>query len=306
MRNASASPLPIGSVFSSEWGLEAVEAPKVWSMGIRGKGITVAVVDTGVDASIGDLKGNLIPGYNAFTRGTSFVDTVDDNGHGTQVARLIAGNGQGLGLVGVAPEAKILPVKVFDSFGDGDVKSVQFGIRWAADYGAKIINLSMGSSTLDAPLQEAVKYAQTKDCLIVAASGNHSDEEESNILYPASFPGVIAVGAMTKDYKIAPFSNTGSNLAFIAPGTQILTAVVGISGVNKLIFNEGTSMAALFVSGVAALIWSAHPDWSARQVASNIKQSAQRLDVSGRSFQFGFGLPNASLNKVFSVSGRCL
>lgn len=292
LQNASASPLPIGSVFSSEWGLQAVEAPKVWSKGITGKGITVAVVDTGVDVSIGDLEGNLIPGYNALTGGT-FVDTVDDNGHGTQVASLIAGNGQGLGLIGVAPEAKILPVKVFDSSGDGNVQSVQLGIRWAADHGAKIINISMGSSTLDAQLQEAVKYALTKDCLIVAASGNHLDNEEANILYPASLPGVIAVGAMTEDYKIAPFSNTGSNLDFIAPGTHIFTDVVDNIGINKLIFSEGTSMASPFVSGVAALIWSAHPDWSAQQVSSNIKQSAKRLDVSGRNSQFGFGLPNA-------------
>ncbi|HBW34085.1 S8 family serine peptidase [Desulfosporosinus sp. BICA1-9] len=293
IRNTAASSLPISPREAEEWGLQAVEAPKVWSMGITGKGINVAVVDTGVNASIGDLKGNLILGYNALTKGTSFVDTVDDNGHGTQVASLIAGNGQGLGLFGVAPEAKILPVKVFDSSGNGEVQSVQSGIRWAADHGAKIINLSMGSSTLDAPLQEAVKYAQAKDCLIVAAAGNHLYTEEPNILYPASLPGVVAVGAMTKNYKIASFSKTGSNLDFIAPGTDILTDVVGISGVNKLILDEGTSMAAPFVSGVAALIWSAHPDWSAQQVASNIKQSAQRLDVSGRSSQFGFGLPNA-------------
>ena len=291
--DVSASPTPISSVFFSEWGLQAVDAPKVWSMGIKGKGITIAVVDTGVDSSIGDLKGNLIPGYNALTGGTSFVDTVDDNGHGTQVASLIVGNGQGLGLFGVAPEAKILPVKVFDSSGDGDVQSVQSGIRWATDNGAKIINLSMGSSTLDVPLQEAIKYAQVKDCLIVAAVGNHSDIEEPNILYPASFPAVIAVGALTKDNKIAPFSNIGYNLDLVAPGTQILTDNVGISGENKLIFNDGTSMAAPFVSGVAALIWSAHPDWSAQQVISNIEQSAQRLDISGRSSQFGFGLPNA-------------
>jgi subtilisin family serine protease len=165
IRNATASPIPISSVFSSEWGLQAIQAPKVWSMGINGNGITVAVIDTGVDACIGDLKENIIPGYNAFTGGTSFVDTSDHNGHGTQIASLIAGNGQGLGLIGVAPGAKILPVKVFDSFGGGGL-SVQSGIRWAADNGAKIINLSMGTSTLDTQLQEAVKYAQLKTVLL--------------------------------------------------------------------------------------------------------------------------------------------
>jgi putative cell wall-binding protein len=98
---------------------------------------------------------------------------------------------------------------------------------------------------------------------------------------------------MTEDNKIAPFSNTGSNLDIIAPGTRILTDVVGNFGLTQLVLSDGTSMASAFVCGVAALIWSAHPDWSAQQVVSNIEQSAQRLDVSGRSSQFGFGLPNA-------------
>ncbi|HVJ48349.1 S8 family serine peptidase [Desulfitobacterium sp.] len=294
IRNATASPITISSVFSAEWGLQAIQAPEVWSMGINGNGITVAVIDTGVDASIGDLKGNIIPGYNVITGGTGFLNTNDLNGHGTEVASIIAGNGQGLGLMGVAPGAKILPVEVFDSYGGGDFQSVGAGIRWAADNGAKIINLSMGTATLDTQLQEAVKYAQDKGCLIVAAAGNHLDGEESNILYPASLPGVVSVGAMTEDNKIAPFSNTGSYLDLIAPGTRISTDLAGISGLKQqLVLSDGTSMASPFVCGVAALIWSAHPDWSAQQVASNIKQSAQRLDVSGCSPQFGFGLPNA-------------
>ena len=261
-------------------------------MGIQGNGITVAVVDTGVDASIGDLKENIITGYNAITGGTNLVDTSDLNGHGTQVASLIAGNGQGLGLLGVAPGAKILPVKVCGGSVDSNVSSVQAGIRWAADNGAKIINLSIVVSILDPQLQEAVKYAQEKGCLIIAAAGNHSDEEESNISYPASLPGVVAVTAMTKDYKIATFSNTGADFNLIAPGTKILTARIGNSSTNKFVLGEGTSMAAPFVSGVAALIWSAHPDWSAQQVVSNIEQSAQRLDVTGHSYQ-AFSVPDA-------------
>ncbi|MFZ3131094.1 MAG: S8 family serine peptidase [Desulfosporosinus sp.] len=293
IRNSTASLLPLDSKEAAEWGLLAVEAPKVWSMGIKGKGVTVAVVDTGVNANIGDLKGNLIPGYNAITGGVGTVDTADGIGHGTRVASLIAGNGQGLGLIGVAPEAMILPVKVLDSFCNGKVQSIQDGIHWATDNGAKIINLSIGSSTLDAPVQEAIKYAQAKDCLIVAVAGNHPEGVEPNILYPASLSGVLTVGALDEYFKIAPFSNIGKSLDFVAPGIRVLTDGGGVSGENKLVFHDGTSMAAPFVSGVAALIWSAHPDLSAQQVASIMQQSAQKLEATGRSAQFGYGLPNA-------------
>lgn len=290
---ASQLPIPNEEITSLEWGLYSIEAPKAWSLGVSGKGITVAVIDTGVDMNVGDLKENLIPGYNALTEGTSFAETIDNHGHGTQIASLIAGNGKGLGLMGVAPEAKILPVKVFGNSGGDDFVSVGKGVKWAADHGAQIINLSFGSSSMDVSLKEAVKYAQSKGSLIVAAVGNHSNEEDTNILFPASMPEVVAVGALTKDNSVASFSNTGNGLDFVAPGTKILSDSIGISGENELIFTYGTSLATPFVSGVAALLWSAHPELTSRQVISIIKLSAKRLDESVRSSISGYGLPNA-------------
>lgn len=286
---AYATILP-SDILNEEWGIWAVEAPKVWSMGIMGKGILVAVIDTGVDNANDDLKGNLTTGYNAFSGGE---DTDDTNGHGNTVACLIAGNGKGLGFKGVAPEANIMPVKVFDSSGYGDVKNVQLGIHWAADNGAKIINLSSSSANFDDSVFEAVRYAQTKGCLVVASTGNHTNYERSDILFPAYIPGVIAVGGLTKEYEIATFSNMGNSLDLVAPGSQILTVGVGIDNSPQYTFIDGTSMAAAFVSGVAALVWSAHPDWSAQQVASIIEQSAQRLDANGRTPNCGYGLANA-------------
>lgn len=186
-----------------------------------------------------------------------------------------------------------MPVKVLDNPHDGNVQNIQSGIRWAADNGARIINLSWGKASLDAPLQEAVEYAQAKGCLIIAAAGNHLEGENPSILYPAALPEVVAVGALTKDYNIAPFSNTGNNLNLVAPGTEILSYSVGALGPNKLTLSDGTSVASAFVSGVAALVWSAHPDWSAQRVISSIRQSARRLDQSKSTSYFILGVPSA-------------
>jgi len=282
---------PNSDILSQEWGLHMIEAPMVWSMGIMGKGITVAVIDTGIDGELEDLSENLLPGYNAITNGTSITDTADSLGHGTRVASLIAGNGQGLGFMGVAPEVKILPIKVLDGVRQSEVDPISKGIKWAADHGANIINMSLGSPTLDAPLQEAIKYAQEKGCLIVAAAGNHAPNRDSDILYPGSLPGVVTVGALSKDKKIAAFSNIGSSLDLIAPGTDILA--YELNGEEKLVLHEGTSIATPFVSGVAALVWSAHPNWSAQEVASTLEKSALPIDDKGRSSESGFGLVNA-------------
>lgn len=278
------------NLLQREWGLLAVEAPEVWSMGITGKGVIVAVIDTGIDTDSTDLNGNILHGYNAINGKTSIDDIEDNNGHGTRVSTLIAGNGQGLGLLGVAPEAKILPVKVIDNFSDGKVESIQRGIIWAVDNGAKIINMSIGSSKFNNSINEAVKYAQKKGCIVVAAAGNHITENHSNILYPGFLPGVVTVGAITKDYEVAPFSNKGNSMDLLGPGTEILTYDIHE---EKLTEDYGTSMSTPFVSGIAALIWSAYPDWTAQQVISTLQSSAKPLDSAGRSSEYGFGLPSA-------------
>jgi len=288
--NVYALNTPSNEIYSQEWGLRAVEAEKAWSMGVYGNNIIIAVVDTGVDHSIGDLSENVISGFNAITG--KIGDTNDLNGHGTQVSSIIAGTGHGIGIMGIAPKSKIMPIKAFDEFGNGEVQNIVLGIRWAADNGANIINLSFGSIDFDISLKEAIIYAQSKGCLIIAATGNHQEGQSSDILFPASLPGVIAVGAMNKDYESASFSNYGENLSLIAPGTEII-ADNSSNSFSSFVIRDGTSKATPFVSGVAALIWSVYPDWSAKQVSRIMLQSAQRIQHISRTDQCGYGLPNA-------------
>ncbi|MDO0911132.1 type VII secretion-associated serine protease mycosin [Streptomyces sp. DT2A-34] len=268
------------SVRSQQWHLTAMKAEEMWKT-TRGEGVTVAVIDSGVDDTNPDLRGQVLEGKDFAPDAPGDQDT-DVSGHGTGMAGLIAGTGEsggGDGAFGLAPRAKILPIRV-------PLKATVFAkaIRYAVDTGAKVINISMGVGG-GAPLQEeseAVKYALDKGALIFAAVGNDGD---SSLVTPAATPGVVGVGAVGKDLRKTAESQYGPQVDLAAPGADMVAACTTETG---LCTAHGTSDATAITSASAALIWSHHPDWTNNQVlrvmlntAAGPTSGAKRNDYIG-------------------------
>ncbi|MEL6895197.1 MAG: S8 family peptidase, partial [Planctomycetota bacterium] len=291
-----------------DWNINSVAAPEAWSAGYTGDGVTVAVIDTGVDLDHPELRWNLfvnpgeIPGNGIDDDGNGFVDDVngydfvsrdavpdDLHGHGTHVSGTIAAAKNGYGATGVAPDAKILPVRVLDAQGNGSDRNVADGIRYAANMGADIINLSLGGSYSYA-IRSAVRYAQAVGSLIVASAGNTSGSvPEYPARFSAQYSSMISVGAHDRNTWNASFSNrVGSSGAVQvdAPGVGIFSTTRG-GGYQYL---SGTSMAAPHVAGVAALVMSSAPGLSAKSVRQVLAQ-ATSARASGSDSQ---GLVNAA------------
>ncbi|KJR47064.1 N-acetylmuramoyl-L-alanine amidase [Desulfosporosinus sp. I2] len=294
------STLPSDPLFREQWSLVKGDVPGAWEMGATGQGVTVAVIDTGVALQHPDLIHNLVPGYNAITGSEVAGANQDNNGHGTGVAGVIAAERNRVGITGVAYQAKIMPVKVMDSKGEGNDDVIADGIIWAAAHGAKIINLSLGSengSFASDILKKAVAYAADKGCLLIAASGNYDPKSQTNpgVSYPASDPHVLAVTATDKADEVTDYSSTGPEVDLAAPGDSIPTDGWSPTSGSGYVSASGTSMAAPFVAGEAALLWSQHIDWSREQVIQALTQGTQDLGVSGRDDQYGYGLVDAKL-----------
>ncbi|MEU9999588.1 S8 family serine peptidase [Streptomyces sp. NPDC050848] len=253
-----------------QWYLDAMKADELWKVA-TGKGMTVAVLDTGVDSTVTELRGKVLPGTNFYDAGGGDGRT-DTERHGTNMAIAIVGSGSNGGVKGIAPDAKVLPVKVGEKATFGLVKHTTKAIRYAVDHGARVINISMAGVAEEAEAAEwqaAVDYAHKKNALIFAGAGNDGRESRE---YPAAIPGVVAVGALDTKGKVAKFSNYGSHLGLAAPGVEI----PGLCTANKAQYcaHEGTSQATAIASGTAALIWSAHPDWTANQVLRVMMETA--------------------------------
>lgn len=228
------------------WGITAFELPKHWEY-TQGEGVTIAVLDTGCDLDHPDLKENLLEGINFIKSGTP---PEDGNGHGTHVTgTLVAGNND-IGVVGVCPKAKVVPVKVLDDKGNGNLISVAKGIRWAADRGVDIITMSLGAPIKVQQVRKAIQYAASKGVPTFVAAGNAGNTKE--VFYPANYPETIAIGAIDAEFRRADFSNTGENLDFMAPGVDIFSTVPD----DWYATLSGTSMACPFAVGVAALVLS--------------------------------------------------
>ncbi|HEY9843221.1 MAG TPA: S8 family peptidase [Candidatus Obscuribacterales bacterium] len=220
---------------------------------------------------------------------------MDFDGHGTHVAGLVAAvANNGIGIAGVAPNCKILPVKVLDSTGSGDSLSIASGIRWATDHGAQVMNLSLGTEEQDPEIKAAVAYALSKNRVIIAAAGNESTDKPS---YPAAYPGVIAVAALDREDQLADFSNYGPWISVSAPGTEILSTTPGYDVLDPAQhdydFKDGTSMASPLVAGVAALILSQNPGMPGQAVKQRLEQSADDIGAPGFDPRFGHGRVNA-------------
>ncbi|MEU0597698.1 type VII secretion-associated serine protease mycosin [Streptomyces sp. NPDC006393] len=255
------------STRSKQWFLDAMHAEEMWRTS-TGAGITVAVIDTGVDPTNPDLKGRVLDGKDLAPTSRAGDEHTDYEGHGTGMAGLIAGTGAyggGNGAFGLAPGVKILPIRMP---GSNDVNpfaiSASFGkaIRYAADSGAKVINISMGGASNTTDLTEAVKYALRKGSLVFGAVGNKGDKGNP-VEYPGATPGVVGVAAVGKDLKRAAFSEYGPQVDISAPGTDMVHACGGKTGLCK---TGGTSDATALASASAALIWSKHPTWTNNQV----------------------------------------
>lgn len=286
---------PSNPDLDQQWGIKAIDAEQAWNYTIGSPNVIVAVVDTGVDLDHPELRGELLPG-KSFVPGTS--SPMDDNGHGTHVAGIIAAAMNGPGTVGVAPGVRILPVKVLDSSGQGDTSTIVAGLLYAADAGAKIINLSLGGAGGGKALQDAIAYVQAKGCLVVAAMGNDGQNIED---FPAAYPGVLAVGATSQDGTIASFSNYGNWISVSAPGDGIFSTMpdynvtLSSEGGGGLGYGylSGTSMATPFVSGVAALVASAFPGQSAQWIKQRVEDSATPMTPTGFDEFFGHGQVDA-------------
>ena len=267
---------------NNQWDLAKSRVPTAWTTS-TGTGTVVAVLDTGVDAAHPDLAGQVLPGRD-LVAGTSGTST-DPNGHGTHVAGTIAAlTGNELGVSGFAPDTRILPVRVLGADGGGSMSAVATGITWAADQGADVINMSLGSTGRLTAVTNAIAYARSKGVVVVAAAGN-SRAAGSPVNYPAADAGVIAVAATDSADRIASYSNRGSYVDVAAPGSAILSTVPngGYGGMS------GTSMASPHVAALAAMIRAVRPGLTPDQVEKAITGSAVDLGTKGKDTDFGYG-----------------
>lgn len=292
-----------------QWGLAAMHTSQAWQT-TKGKGITVAVLDTGVDSQHPDLAGNVIEGKDMVGFGAGRGDRPWAR-HGTAMAGIIAGHGHGPGrgdgVLGIAPEAKILPVRVILEDGDKARKKARStrgnalaeGIRWAADHGADVINLSLGDDSKSAhpePAEDAaVQYALKKGVAVVASAGN-GGKLGDHVSYPAAYPGVIAATAVDENGERAAFSTRRWYATVAAPGDDIVIADPD----GEYYEGWGTSAASAFVSGAVALIRAAHRDLTPAQIKQLLEDTARDAPAGGRDDSRGYGLvdPAAALTRA--------
>lgn len=282
-------------LFSQQWALAKVGAELAWATG-KGGGVTVAIVDSGVDLDHEDLAAKLVPGFD-FVEGD--FTPMDENEHGTHVAGIAAAvTGNSRGVAGTAPDAKIMPVRVLDENGEGSSDDVEAGIRWAADHGAKVVNLSLGELTpirlvLGSSIENAINYAWGKGVVPVVAAGN-------DIVFPSGYAGVnaIAVAATNQDDGRPLYSNgTGdAKWGMAAPGDRITSTLPN----NKYGNLSGTSMASPHVSGAAAILLSL--GLTPQQTVDRLLATAKDIGQPGHDGSFGSG--RLDLTKAVSGLGK--
>ncbi|RYX99162.1 peptidase S8, partial [bacterium] len=301
--------------FKDQYGLTATHVDKAWDLS-TGKGVTISIIDTGVDVKHDDLKNNIVNGYDAFSKSegakagnASKLNYISDTyKHGSHVAGIAAAQYKNTkGIAGVAPEAKIMPVKIFPDFSDyfksakknedgSDVtvvSAIADGIVWSVDHKANVINLSLGLWEPSNTIERAVKYALEHDVSVVVAAGNERAVSNRKN-YLAAINGVIAVGATDKNDTIAFFSNSGDYVSVAAPGFDIISTTPSLLGLKDYRKMSGTSMAAPHVAGIVAMVKAkfgatATPQW----IKARIEKTSLDLGLPGRDDYYGHGLVDA-------------
>ncbi|MFF1304089.1 type VII secretion-associated serine protease mycosin [Streptomyces sp. NPDC058307] len=280
-----------------QWALNALNAESVWKIS-EGEGVTVAVIDSGVNADHVDLQGNVLKGKDFLDGGSATPEPGTEVDHGTAMASIIAGHGHGTndGVIGLAPKAKILPIRDYGTDGPG----LPTSIRYAVDNGADVINVSECFDSTDQDeldkASAAVAYALKHDVLVVSSSGN--DSEKGQKCYPAASPGALGVGAVKNDGFTWEGSNSGDFVYLTAPGTDIVSAKGQGNGYRS---GTGTSDAAAYVSAAAALLRSKFPDLTAGQIANRLVKTAalpdseKGLSLPDKSYGYGIIQPLAAL-----------
>ena len=262
------------------WGVSSVNATSVFTKEVYGSGVKIGILDTGIDYLHEDLN---VSGGISFVEGSP--DFYDDNGHGTHVAGIIGALNNSIGVAGVAPKANLYAIKVLDKNENGNYSDVISGIDWAISNGMDLINMSFGGDTPSQSLQIAVDKAYSAGILLVSSSGNNGDNKNGSITYPAALSSVIAVGAVNEQNKRASFSSVGKELEIMAPGVNIESTYPG-----GYITLSGTSMAAAYVTGVAALVLEGKPYLTNIELRSLLSKTSNPL---GNPFYYGKGFVDA-------------
>jgi serine protease len=301
-----ASAVPNDPQYSQQWNFRDINVEQAWDE-TRGAGVTVAVIDTGVSI-VPDLKSTkFVAGYD-FVKNKDEVS--DDHGHGTHVAGTIAqSTNNGYGVAGIAYEASIMPLKVLASSGGGTVADIAEAIKFAADNGADVINMSLGGSGASNMMEEAIKYAHNKGVVIIAAAGNEGRNAAS---YPARYPDVISVAATNPGGDKASYSNFGAGVDISAPGGSaegegdngkiIQNTINPATGESVFVGFPGTSMAAPHVSGVAALIKSTGVE-TPDEIRNILLQSTRKVEEDHLN-HFGSGHLDANAAVKLALKGK--
>lgn len=282
--------------YSLQWGLKQaqdhdIDAPEAWDINTGSSDVIIAVLDTGVDLDHPDLQAKIVSGYD-YVNDDTIPD--DDHGHGTHVAGIAAAvSNNGVGIAGVSWGARIMPLKVLDAGGNGNIGDLEDAIYDAVDNGAKVINMSLGAQYSKWPctwpnIETAFNYAVNNDVLLAVAAGN---DGQNGVNCPAAYDQAVAIGSTTSSDTRSWFSNYGPRLDIAAPGSSIYSTLPVSKGSYG--YKDGTSMATPHVAGLAALIWSASPSLSEDQVRNIIQSTADDLGTAGWDQYFGHGRINA-------------
>jgi minor extracellular protease Epr len=275
------------SVEKDRWNLKSIQAENAWADGFTGKGVKIAIIDSGV-ASHQDLK---------IKEGVSFVGDsyTDGHGHGTHIAGIIAAQHNGFGVAGIAPNAEIYAVKAIEDDGFGSVDTIIQAIDWSIHNDMDLINLSFGDLESSDALHEAIKQAKQAGILIIASSGNEGTAQGTGntMIYPARHEEVIAVASVNKNLKRSTFSSTGEDNDFAAPGEDIYSTYLN----GQYATYQGTSLAAPHIAGLFALLMEQFPYLNEEELYAAMKSYVEDLGTPGFDEWYGYGFPKYQHNE---------